>query len=88
MSRCLDRHTDWCAQGHHCTFGEHRGMPIRVDITGAGSMVVTRVRGTDGSEWAEVRASVRLQPHRSRAEQQLGGLVDGLARMMGRLRLR
>lgn len=78
------RHTTWCARGHRCTLGEHRGEPLRVNVDGAGSLIITRVRSTDGTEWAEVRGSLRLDDGDRRARGQLVSLVDSFARLMWR----
>lgn len=77
-------HLDWCHGGHHCGLGEHRGEPLRIDVVGAGSLVVTRVRGRDGYDYAEVRGSLRLAERESRARNQLGDLVDGFVRQLWR----
>jgi hypothetical protein len=77
-------HPAWCAGGHRCGLGEHRADPIRVDITGAGSLVITRVRGWDGRDYAEVRGSLRLSPDGQRARGQLLALVAELGRLMWR----
>jgi hypothetical protein len=76
------KHPEWCAGGHHCGLGEHRGEPLRIDVVGAGSLVVTRVRGGDGHDYAEVRGSLRLTNHEPRARHQLGWLIDGLVRLI------
>ena len=84
LTRRTTRHTSWCARGHRCGLGEHRAEPLRLDITGAGSLVITRIQSADGSEWAEVRGSLRLDRRERRARGQLVALVDAFARLMWR----
>jgi hypothetical protein len=69
------RHADWCAQGHRCGLGEHRSHPHIVEVPGAGRVVLTRVRGMDGREHAEVRATVALSGHEMWARWQLAQLL-------------
>lgn len=73
------RHTDWCASGHRCGLGEHRGEPLRLDIEGVGSLVVTRVQGVDGHQYAEIRGSLRLDQREHRARGQLVRRPDAVA---------
>jgi hypothetical protein len=75
-------HLDWCARGHHCTLGEHRAHPIRIDVPRVGSLVITRVQGATGHQYAEVRASLRLTPSEAHARHQIGTVLDGLTRLM------
>lgn len=56
------RHPGWCARDHTCGLGEHRAAPIRIDLPGAGSAVLTRIGTTTGAQYAEIRLSVTL-PH-------------------------
>jgi hypothetical protein len=53
-------HPDWCAHNHTCGLGEHRAAPVRLDIPGRGSVVLTRVQGADGRQHAEIRTSITL----------------------------
>jgi hypothetical protein len=69
------RHVDWCAEGHRCGLGEHRSAPHVVEVPGAGRVVLTRVRGMDGREHAEVRATVALSGHEMWARWQLAQLL-------------
>ncbi|MBT8225443.1 MAG: hypothetical protein HKP61_21895 [Dactylosporangium sp.] len=75
-------HPTWCAGGHRCALGEHRSDPLRIDLPNVGALVVTRVQGTDGHEYAEVRGNLRLTPDEPRARQQLGRLLDDLTTLM------
>lgn len=52
---------DWCAGGHRCTapYGEHRSDPQTVR-TPYGSIVITRIRQADQTDYVEMRAVARL----------------------------
>lgn len=75
-------HPDWCTRGHPCNLGEHRAHPIRIDVPQVGSLIVTRVQGTAGHQYAEVRASLQLTPHEPHARHQLATVLDGLTHLM------
>lgn len=75
-------HPEWCAHGHRCGLGEHRCDQLRIDLPNVGSPVVTRVRGSNGREYAEVRGSLPLTPHEPHARTQLARLLDGLTQLM------
>ena len=84
MKRRETPHTDWCAQGHHCNLAEHRAHPIVVTVPGAGSLVLTRVRGPRGGQYAEVRLSVRLGTQDPTAAIQLAALLTDLDTLLRR----
>jgi hypothetical protein len=56
----MTNHQPWCAGGHRCGLGEHRAEPVTVDLPGVGRLVLTRVLGADGRQYAEVRATAAL----------------------------
>jgi hypothetical protein len=76
-------HTAWCAGGHLCTLGEHRARPVTVRAPGAGSVVLTRIRATDGTQHAEVRMSVILPDQEPQARQRLVALLTHLQTLIG-----
>lgn len=80
-----DLHPTWCAQGHHCAIhlGEHRARPITVAIPGAGSLVLTRVRTSNGRDHAEIRLSIALATDERGARQQLAALLTHLRTLIG-----
>lgn len=77
-------HTDWCGGGHRCGLGEHRAEPVSVDVPGIGRLMLVRVQGNDGRQWAEVRGSVVLPNDevlaRGRLLRLLGDLAEALRR--------
>lgn len=77
-------HPAWCARGHRCGLGEHRAAPIVVRVPGAGRAVITRARAVDGHDRAEVLLSVPLSDVEGRARWQLGVLLAGMGRVLGR----
>ena len=77
-------HPDWCAQGHRCQLGEHRAEPLALAIPGLGRATLTRVRGTDGREHAEVTLTVALADAEPCARVQLLGLATDLKTVLGR----
>ncbi|WP_433051688.1 hypothetical protein [Dactylosporangium sp. CS-033363] len=77
-------HPAWCAQGHRCGLGEHRGAPLTVEVPGLGRAVLTRVQDADGREHAEVRLTVALDADDLTARVQLGGVVRDLKAVIGR----
>lgn len=81
----VERHTGWCARGHHCAvvLGEHRSDPIVVRVPGAGRGVLTRVRDADGGEYAEVRLRVALPDHEPDARSRLTALLTHLRTLIG-----
>jgi hypothetical protein len=78
-----DRHTPWCAGGHHCGHGEHRAAPVTYTVPGAGTVTLTRIRTATGDHCAEVRLSVALSPHEPAARQQLTALLTHLQALIG-----
>ncbi|MEV4134409.1 hypothetical protein AB0J72_19840 [Dactylosporangium sp. NPDC049742] len=77
-ARAARRHPDWCAGGHRCNLGEHRADPLTVDVPGLGRALLTRVRGRDGREHAEVTLTVALADAEPVARAQLLGLARDL----------
>jgi hypothetical protein len=76
-------HTEWCARGAACGLDEHRYDPHVVAVPGVGRMVVVRVLAADGSEYAEVRGSVRLPESEVLARRRLLRLLGDLAAALG-----
>jgi hypothetical protein len=82
-------HPQWCAHDHtcnagRCPAGEHRAAPIRIDLPGAGSVVLTRIRSHDtGVEHAEIRLSVRLPDTEPAARLRLASLLAHLQALIG-----
>lgn len=72
-------HPEWCAGGHRCGLGEHRAEPVGVDVPGVGRLLLVRVQGKDGRQWAEVRGSVVLPDHEAWARRRLLRLLGDLA---------
>ncbi|GAA0734618.1 hypothetical protein Drose_28925 [Dactylosporangium roseum] len=83
-SVALDRHPGWCAAGHRCNLGEHRADPLAVDIPGYGRALLTRVRGRDGREHAEVTLTVALADAEPHARAQLLTLAADLHTVLRR----
>ncbi|MER7001701.1 hypothetical protein ABT297_01415 [Dactylosporangium sp. NPDC000555] len=82
-ARAARRHPDWCAMGHRCNLGEHRAEPLVIALPGYGRATLTRVRGTDGREHAEVRLTVGLAEDESCARVQLLGVARDIEAMLG-----
>jgi len=57
-----------------------------VQVAGVGRAVLTRVRGAGGREHAEVLVRLELAGHEPRARWQLGMLLAGMGRVLGRAR--
>nr|BFE55660.1 hypothetical protein GCM10020063_001860 [Dactylosporangium thailandense] len=76
------RHTDWCAGGHRCNLGEHRADPLVIAVPGLGRALLTRVRGRDGREHAEVTLTVALAEDEPAARVQLLGVATDLRAML------
>jgi hypothetical protein len=72
-------HPEWCARGHRCGLGEHRSEPLVVTVNGL-RLVVTRVRGRDGAERAEITAVQALDIDERRARVQLSRLLAAFSR--------
>jgi hypothetical protein len=53
-------HPDWCAHTHACGLGEHRARPVRLEVPGRASVVLTRVEDSTGRQHVEIRTSVTL----------------------------
>ncbi len=78
-----DRHTGWCAGGHRCGIGEHRSAPVVIGVPGVGRLVLTRVRGADGRQHADIRVSVGLPGEEGAARVWLVRLLGRLTRALG-----
>jgi hypothetical protein len=76
-------HTGWCAGGHRCTLAEHRSHPVTLAMPGAGRAVLTRVRGADGTEYAEIRLRVELPAYEPHARMRLVSLLTHLRTLIG-----
>ena len=77
-------HTAWCARNHQCQpLGEHRADPIIVDLPGAGRAMLTRVRGADGTDHAEIRMRIILPDHEPHARARLVALLTHLRHLIG-----
>jgi len=83
LHRTQTPHTDWCAQDHRCNLAEHRSEPTVVTVPGAGSLILTRVRGATGREHAEVRLSIALVDNEPAARGQLTALLTHLRTLIG-----
>jgi hypothetical protein len=79
----MNCHTDWCARNHTCGLGEHRATPIVLDAPGAGRVVLTRVRGTDGRDHAEVRLTIALPSNETHARYRLAAVLSHLETLIG-----
>ena len=77
-----ETHPDWCAGGHRCGLGEHRADELVIDV-GHDRLILTRIRGRDGRQFAEIRASVQLPDHDGYARLHLIRLINRLARAIG-----
>lgn len=73
------QHTTWCGRGHHCNLAEHRSAAIVIDVPGRARATITRIRGRNGREHAEVRLTTALTT--GDTERQLRDLCTGLARL-------
>jgi hypothetical protein len=73
-----NRHTEWCAGGHRCGLGEHRGEPIGVDVPDAGVGLLTRVCDANGRQYAEIRLRVVLPADEGKARRYLIALLTRL----------
>lgn len=80
-------HPAWCAGGHRCGLGEHRSDPQVVQVVGVGRAVLTRVQAATGRQHAEVLLRIELADDEGRARWQLGTLLTGMGRVLGRARL-
>ncbi|QKW12390.1 hypothetical protein [Verrucosispora sp. NA02020] len=78
-----DRHTGWCAGGHHCGLGEHRSNEILIDA-GHARAVLVRVRTAAGRNHAEIRVRVALAPTEPAARRQLVGLLGDVRQAVTR----
>jgi hypothetical protein len=58
--------------------GEHRAEPIRMDIPGRGSVVLTRVQSADGRQHAEIRTSITLAAGDAAARAHLAHILTEL----------
>jgi len=76
-------HTAWCAHDHRCSLAEHRAEPITIRTPGAGSAVLTRVRTSNGTQYAEVRLSITLPRDDAHARQRLAALLTHLRTLIG-----
>jgi exosome complex RNA-binding protein Csl4 len=76
-------HTDWCARDHRCNLAEHRSTEIVIDLPGAGRVVLTRVRGSDGADHAEIRMRIVLPDHEPAAHTRLVSLLTHLRTLIG-----
>jgi len=85
MRTNAERHTGWCARGHHCAvaLGEHRSDPVVLRVPGSGRAVLTRVLGGDGVEYAEVRLRVVLPGQEPQARLRLIALLRDLQTLVG-----
>lgn len=81
----LTDHPVWCARGHRCGLGEHRSEPHVVVVPGIGRVVITRVHAA-GRQHAEVLLRLELHDVEGRARWQLGVLLAGMGRVLGRAR--
>jgi hypothetical protein len=81
-------HPDWCAQGHQCGLGEHRADPLTLTVPGAGSAILTRVRGIGGTQHAELRISITLPSNETDARLRLAALLTHIRLLIGPPRLR
>lgn len=77
-------HPEWCAQGHHCGLGEHRSMPVVVDIDDIGRVVLTRVLTRDGRQRMELTGSAYLADAEPAARGQLHDTLSGLVALLRR----
>jgi hypothetical protein len=77
------QHPEWCARGHRCGLGEHRAEPLVVSVPGAGRIVLTRVRGTGGRDYAEVTLRLVLPAREADARTRLAALLSHLRALVG-----
>ena len=71
-------HPDWCAHTYTCGMGEHRAQPIRLDIPGRASVVLTRVQSANGRQHAEIRTSITLATGDQAARDHLAHILTEL----------
>jgi hypothetical protein len=71
-------HPEWCAHTHACGLGEHRARPVRLEVPGRASVVLTRVMGTSGRQHVEIRTSVTLAPGDEAARAHLAHVLTEL----------
>ena len=77
-------HPDWCGRGHHCGLGEHRSLPIVVEIEQVGRVVMTRVLGRDDRERMEITGSAYLVRPEEAARHQLHSTLTGMVEVLRR----
>jgi hypothetical protein len=80
----VDMHPEWCAGGHRCNLGEHRSLPMVVEIESVGRVVITRVRGRDGRERMELTGSAYLSRSEPVARHQLRSTLSGMVSVLRR----
>jgi hypothetical protein len=83
MSRTPGQHTAWCARTHACNLSEHRADPVTLAAPGAGTAVITRVRGADGRDYAEIRLRIDLPAAEPAARQRLTAVLTHLRTLIG-----
>lgn len=81
-------HPWWCARDHRCAvaLGEHRAEDITIDLPGAGRALLTRARGADGVEHAEIRMRIVLPTYEPHARARLTVLLAHLRGLLGATR--
>jgi hypothetical protein len=77
-------HLTWCARGHRCGLGEHRADPISAHVPGTGTVVLTRVQDTHGSDHAEINLRIDISPMEPVARRQLAFLLNNLRAVIAR----
>jgi hypothetical protein len=81
----MSQHPTWCARGHQCNLGEHRGEILAQDVPGIGRVVLTRVQDVNGRQLVELRTRMPLGPTEPRARFRLGQLLAWVAQLAGEL---
>ena len=76
-------HTPWCARDYRCNLGEHRADPVTLAAPGAGTAVITRVRGADGRDYAEIRLRIDLPGPEPAARHRLTAVLTHLRTLIG-----
>ncbi|MFI7598417.1 hypothetical protein [Actinoplanes sp. NPDC049681] len=88
LRRTGTAHTEWCARDHRCDLGEHRAEEVVVDLPGHGRAVLTRVKGLDGREHAEIRVRVVLHTEEAAARWQLRTVLNGFRQLIAHVAIR
>ena len=62
--------------------------PVTLDVTGAGTAIITRIRHDDGTEYADIRLRATLPTNPAAAAARLTALATHLRTLLGPSRIR